>query len=131
MIQYLKKASLKPQSDQSTVREAVSNMLQEIAEGGDAVAMEYARKFDKWDGPALVSAEEIAAAHDKVPARLRDDIRFAHDNVKRFAEAQRQTISDCELEVIPGLLAGQKQIPVKQLDVTCREVGTAISPARS
>jgi sulfopropanediol 3-dehydrogenase len=47
-----------------------------------------------------------------VPAKLRDDIRFAHRNISRFAEAQRATIMDCTIEILPGLMAGQKQIPV-------------------
>ena len=112
-LEYLKKATLTARSDQTDVREAVGTMLQEIAEGGDDVARDYAKRFDGWDGPVFVTEEEIAKAADAVPARLRDDIRFAHDNVRRFAEAQRATVQDCELEVIPGLLAGQKQIPVQ------------------
>ena len=111
-ITYLKRAERTSRSDRSTVRDAVAKILDEIAEGGDEVALHYARQFDKWDGAVKVSAEEIEQAKKAVPARLRDDIRFAHDNIRRFAEAQRNTVQDCELEVIPGLLAGQKQIPV-------------------
>ena len=47
-----------------------------------------------------------------MPGRLKDDIRFAHDNVRRFAEAQKDTLQDMEIEVVPGLVAGQKAIPV-------------------
>ena len=112
-INYLKRALYTAQTDQSDVCETVEKMLREINEGGDAAAADFARRFDGWDGPILVKREEIAAAELTVSAQLRDDIRFAHQNVKRFAQAQRDTVQDCEIEIIPGLLAGQKQIPAQ------------------
>ena len=111
-VEYLKKAEKTAASDEQDVRETVANVLAEIEAGGDDAAREYARKFDKWDGEIIVSREDIKAAREKVPQKLQDDIRFAHDNVRRFAEAQKATIQDCEIEVIPGLVAGQKQLPV-------------------
>ena len=59
----------------------------------------------------MLTADEIQAACDQVPEKLKRDIQFAHGNVKRFAEAQKSTIVDTEVEVIPGLIAGQKAIP--------------------
>jgi sulfopropanediol 3-dehydrogenase len=109
--EYLKKAKLTAKSDASDVHQTVSTILAEIEDGGDAKALEYAAKFDKYDGPVLLSAEDIAAAADKVPQRLKDDIAFAHDNVRRFAQVQKSTMKDVELEVVPGLIAGQKAIP--------------------
>ena len=109
--EYLKKAKLTAKSDASDVHQTVSTILAEIEEGGDAKALEYAAKFDNYNGPVLLSAEDIAAAADKVPQRLKDDIAFAHDNVRRFAQVQKSTMTDVELEVVPGLIAGQKAIP--------------------
>ena len=86
---YLKKATLTAQSGASDVHELVQGILNDIEEGGDAKAMEYAAKFDKYDGNVILTEEEIAAAADLVPQKLKDDIQFAHDNVKRFAEAQK------------------------------------------
>lgn len=109
---YLKKATLTAQSGASDVHELVKTILDDIEAGGDAKAREYAAKFDKYDGNIILTDAEIAAACDLVPQKLKDDIDFAHDNVKRFAEAQKATVSDIEYEVTPGLIAGQKAIPV-------------------
>ena len=109
---YLKKASFTAQTDASNVHQTVQNILSEIEEGGDQKALEYAAKFDKYQGNILLDQEEIKKAATLVPEKVKKDIIFAHDNVKRFAEAQLSTMQDVELEVVPGLIAGQKSIPV-------------------
>ncbi|WP_417522742.1 histidinol dehydrogenase [Marinovum sp.] len=109
---YLKKATLTSKSDASDTRKIVRDILDEIEAGGDAAALAYARKFDKYDGEVLLSPEAIAAAIALVPDKLKRDIEFAHANVKRFAEAQLGTVRDFEVEVVPGFIAGQKAIPV-------------------
>ena len=109
---YLKKASLTSTSDAADVRDTVQGMLDAIRTGGDTTAMDFAARFDRYDGNVIVTPDEIEAACAAVPGRLKDDIRFAHDNVRRFAEAQKDTLQDMELEVVPGLVAGQKAIPV-------------------
>lgn len=108
---YLKKATLTAKSDASDVHATVKGILDDIEAGGDAEALKYAAKFDKYDGPVLLSADDIAAASAKVSQKLKDDIAFAHDNVRRFAEMQKQTMQDVEIEIVPGLIAGQKIIP--------------------
>ena len=110
--EYLKKATLTSKSDASEVHETVVNILNDIEAGGDAKALEYAAKFDQYEGSVLLSAEEIEAACALVPEKLKKDIQFAHDNVKRFAELQKATVSDVEMEIEPGFIAGQKAIPV-------------------
>jgi len=109
---YLKKATLTAKSDASQTHEIVKNILDEIEQGGDAKALEYAAKFDKYEGNVLLTPEEIEAACAQVSDKLKADIQFAHDNVKRFAEAQKATVSDVEMEIVPGFIAGQKAIPV-------------------
>ena len=116
---YLKKATLTAQSGASDVHELVREILSDIEEGGDAKAQEYAAKFDKYDGNIILSEAEIAAACDQVPKKLKDDIQFAHDNVRRFAEAQKATVSDFEYEVVPGLTAGAKGDPGRCGGVLC------------
>jgi len=111
-LEYLKKATLTAQSGASDVHELVQGILNDIEEGGDAKALEYAAKFDKYDGNVILTADEIEAASALVPQKLKEDIQFAHDNVKRFAEAQKATVSDFEYEIVPGFIAGQKAIPV-------------------
>ena len=111
-MEYLKKAPKSAATGEQDVRATVQSMLDDIESGGEDVVREYAKKLDKWEGDIVVDAEARAASHQQVNQRLKDDIRFARDNVQRFAEAQRATIGDTELEILPGLIAGQKQIPV-------------------
>lgn len=110
--EYLKKASLTAGSGASDVHTTVQKILSEIEAGGDDVALKYAAKFDKYSGPVILGPEEIKAACAQVPAKMKRDIQFAHANVKRFAEAQKATLTDVELEVVPGVTVGQKAIPV-------------------
>ena len=110
---YLKKATLTAQSGASDVHDIVQTILDDINEGGDEKVREYAKKFDNYDGNIILTDEEIAAACDMVPEKVKKDIQFAHDNVRRFAEAQKTTVSDIEYEIVPGMIAGQKAIPVE------------------
>lgn len=109
---YLKKAVRTAATDQQDVHDTVAAMLAEIARDGDGAARRFARDLDKWHGDIVVTPEARAAAAAQVPEQLRRDIQFAHANVRRFAEAQRATVQDCEVEILPGLIAGQRQIPV-------------------
>ena len=110
---YLKTATKTAMTDSSDVRETVQTILADIEAGGDQAALDYAAKFDKYEGSVILSAEEIAAAAALVPEKLKADIQFAHDNVRRFAELQKSTMTDVETEIVPGLIAGQKAIPVR------------------
>ena len=109
---YLKKAAKTAEADHHDVRAVVEKMLAEIATDGETAVQRFAKELDKWSGEIVVSAEVCRAAANLVPDKLKADIRFAHDNIRRFAEAQRATVTDCEIEIFPGLTAGQKQIPV-------------------
>jgi len=109
---YLKKAVTTAEADHQDVRDLVAVMLARIALGGEDAVRDYSRTFDKWEGELIVSKASLKAAAEQVPERLKEDIRFAHANIRRFAEAQRATLSDCTVEILPGLIAGQKQIPV-------------------
>ena len=109
---YLKKAALTARSNASDVHETVKTVLDEIEAGGDAKALEYAARFDGYDGKILLGQDEIDAASALVPQKLKDDIRFAHDNVRRFAELQKSTVANVEVELNPGFITGQKAIPV-------------------
>ena len=111
--EYLKKAPRHSRSDATETREIVRGILDDIEARGDAAALEYAAKFDRYEGDLILTPEAIAAAAALVPEKLRRDIEFAHDNVRRFAEAQKSTVADFEVEVVPGLIAGQKAIPVR------------------
>ncbi|MEQ6250286.1 histidinol dehydrogenase [Sulfitobacter sp. HNIBRBA3233] len=109
---YLKKATLTAKSDATEVHQTVKTILADIEAGGDAKAREYAEKFDRYTGNIVMTQEEIDAAIAQVPEKLKADIRFAHENVKRFAELQKGTTTNVEMEITPGFFAGQKVIPV-------------------
>ena len=109
---YLKKAALTSRSDAGETTATVAKILADIEARGEAVALEYAAKFDRYDGNVQLTVEEIEAASALVPQKLKDDILFARDNVRRFAEVQKGTVADVEYEVNPGFIAGQKAIPI-------------------
>ncbi len=111
-VTYLKKATKTSTSDAEDVSEIVQGILNDIEKGGEDKALEYAKKFDQYEGSVLLSKEEIHAACDQVPERLKRDIEFAHENVRKFAEAQKATLTSIETELLPGFFAGQKVIPV-------------------
>ena len=111
-VRYLKKAEKTAATGEQDVRDLVQNILNEIEQGGDDKAREYAEKFDKWTGDIVVSKEDIAAAAEQVSPQLKADIRFAHEQVRTFAEAQRAAIKDTSVELRPGLTAGHRNIPM-------------------
>ena len=111
-ISYLKASSDTSEAQNTDVREWVNVMLTNIRHEGEDAVRRYAAQFDKWEGAIVVSQQEIAAAVAEVPEQLKDDIRFAHDNIRRFAEAQKATVQDMELEMSPGFWAGQRNIPM-------------------
>jgi len=109
--EYLKKAIKTANTDSSEVRATVQKILDDIETGGDAAAKAYAEKFDGYDGNLILTSAEIAAAAAQVPEKLKNDIAFAHANVRRFAETQKRTLQNVEIEIVPGVIAGQKVIP--------------------
>jgi len=111
-VQYLKKASKSPTSGEDDTRATVAGMLRDIEAGGEARALHYAESLDGWKGDVVVSKDAIAAAAQSVPEQIRRDIRFAHDRVREFAEAQLESMAEFETELSPGLIAGQRLIPV-------------------
>ena len=111
-IKYLKKAPLHSRSDDTKTQQIVRDILNDIEAGRDEKALEYAAKFDKYDGEIILSKEAIKAATAIVPEKMKQDIQFAHSNVERFAKAQKSTVANFETEIVPGLIAGQKAIPV-------------------
>jgi sulfopropanediol 3-dehydrogenase len=111
-IHYLKRASKTPETETATAQKVVDEMLAAIEAGGEAAVRDYARKLDKWDGDILMSPAAIDAAIAEVPASVRADIDFAARQVYDFAAAQRRSIEDFQVELHPGVIAGQKVIPV-------------------
>jgi sulfopropanediol 3-dehydrogenase len=111
-VTFLKKATKTSATGEDDTRSVVAKMLREIESGGEECARDYARRLDHWDGPIVVSQETIRRAATHVSARLQDDIHFAHERVRMFAEHQRASLGEFETELSPGLFAGQKLVPV-------------------
>ncbi|MBS4153621.1 histidinol dehydrogenase [Cobetia sp. MC34] len=99
------------EEDQRTTA-IVQDMLQDIrSRGEDAVRM-YAEKFDNWSGDFVLSEEKLATLIESVPQSVKDDIDFAHRQIRRFAEAQRDSLTSFEIETEPGVVLGQRVLPI-------------------
>jgi sulfopropanediol 3-dehydrogenase len=117
-IEYLKRG--KPEAeraeDDAKVREVVEATLADIEKNGDAAVRVFSEKFDNYAPASFrLSAAEIEAAIARVPARDLDDIRFAQGQIRAFAEAQRASMTDIEVETRPGVVLGHKNIPVQSV----------------
>ncbi len=117
-IQHLKTA--KPESeraeDDARVRATVEGVLADIAARGDAAVRELSAKFDRYEPAAFrLTPSEIEAAVQKVSAQDMADIRFAQAQIRRFAEAQRASMTDVEVETLPGVILGHRTIPVQSV----------------
>jgi len=109
---YLKRASRTPETETGNAQSVVSEMLAAIEAGGEQTVRDYAAKLDQWTGPIVLSPNEIERWMAEVPEGVRRDIDFATAQVRRFAVAQRESIADFSIELLPGLIAGQRLIPV-------------------
>ena len=110
-IEYLKRATPpQPRIDASTDA-TVRSMLEALVAGGEEATRRYARELDGWEGPIVVDEAAFAQAERALAPGVRDDIRFARDRVTDFARRQRESLLEFEVELIPGLRAGQKLIP--------------------
>lgn len=110
---YFKRSAQIDATVSAEVSGTVARLLAEIEAGGEDAATRIARNFDRWQGDIIVSDEAISAACARVPQSLKDDIAYAHENIARFAQAQRDSFTETEIELRPGLRAGQKLIPVQ------------------
>ena len=112
-IKYLKKAIKTPSSDDHKTRAAVQNILNDIEKRREEGIKEITKKFDKYEGDIIVSKEKIDEASKKVDQKTKDDIKFAYERIKKFAEYQLKSMNnDFEVELSKGLFAGQRLIPV-------------------
>ncbi|TCR73379.1 histidinol dehydrogenase [Rhizobium sp. BK376] len=117
-ITYLKHG--KPQSERSEddtkVSNVVADILRNIETRGDAAVRELSEKFDNYAPPSFrLSAGEIEALVSKVSARDMADIEFAQAQVRNFAQAQRNSMLDIEVETLPGVILGHRNIPVQSV----------------
>jgi sulfopropanediol 3-dehydrogenase len=110
--EYLKKATPPQATIDAATGETVQRMLAEIKSQGREAVERYAYDLDGYKGKIVLDASDIAKATQSVPNTVRDDIAFAHQRVRDFAQRQRDSLAEFEMELMSGLIAGQKLIPV-------------------
>ena len=112
-IQYLKKSPKTSSTDDTKTREIVENILKDIEKTKEEGCKELSKKFDKFEGDVIVSKEKIEEIKKSLDQKTKDDVQFAHERVRKFAEAQLKNYGqDFEVELSEGLYAGQRLIPV-------------------
>ncbi|UWQ98915.1 histidinol dehydrogenase [Rhodobacteraceae bacterium S2214] len=117
-IRYLKtgKPETERQEDDAKVRGIVETTLKDIETRGDAAIRDLSAKFDNYTPPSFrLTPSEIEAAMSKVSARDMEDIKYAQTQIRTFAEAQRASMTDIEVETQPGVILGHKNIPVQSV----------------
>ena len=115
-ISYIKKANKTASSDEVETRQKVQEVLNEIESKRDEGIKEISRKFDKYEGDVIISQEKIEEVIKSLDQKVKDDVRFSYDRVRSFAEHQLKHLNnDFEVELSPGLFAGQKLIPVNSV----------------
>jgi len=112
-IIHLKKAAQVASTGEGDVRAKVERLLAEIESGGEETVRRLCRELDGWDGEIVVSKAAWDAAERHVSPQLKEDIQLAHRHVQRFAEAQRKAIGDVEIEMMPGLTVGHRNLPLE------------------
>ena len=102
--------------EDSNVRTVVEKTLRQVEVNGDKAVSELSKKFDNFDRPNfLLTESEIEAAMQKVSTRDMEDIKFAQSQIRKFAEEQMNSMSDVEVETLPGVILGHKNIPVQSV----------------
>ncbi|MEO0880191.1 MAG: histidinol dehydrogenase [Pseudomonadota bacterium] len=118
MIRYLKDGISEQQAetDDAKVRAIVETILSDIGARGDAAVRALSEKFDEWSPASFrMSKDEIKACYDQLDAQALDDIRFAQEQVRNFAQHQRNALQDVEVETLPGVFLGHKNIPMNSV----------------
>ena len=115
MIRYLKRGKDEQgrADDDAQVRATVEGILKDIGQRGDEAVREYSRRFDGWDPQAFaLGPDQVRAAIARLSPREVEDIRFAQAQIRGFAQIQRDSMRDVEVETLPGVVLGHKHIPV-------------------
>ncbi|HTY67000.1 MAG TPA: histidinol dehydrogenase [Alphaproteobacteria bacterium] len=118
MATYLKRKLSREQTDaaDAKVKQTVEGIIADVKARGDAAVRELSQTFDKWSPPSFrLSKNEIDALVRSVPAETIEDIKFAQAQIRRFAEHQKAALKDIEVETLPGVKLGHKNIPVESV----------------
>ena len=98
------------------VSQTVKSVIDQIRREGDAAVRQYSEKFDKWSPESFkLSASQIEEIISKVPEQAIADIIKVQSNVRRFAEAQKKSLTELEVEIEPGVFLGHKNVPIQNV----------------
>jgi sulfopropanediol 3-dehydrogenase len=112
MSEYLKKAIKTPESDDSETQKIVERILKDVrVNGEDAYLSHYGAKFENWSGKLILTKEEIDEIGSTIPDQVKEDLKFAYEQVYGFAVKQRESMQEFETEITPGVTLGQRLIP--------------------
>lgn len=112
MSEYLKKAIKTPESDDSETQKIVERILKDVRKNGeDAYLNHYGAKFENWSGKLILTKEEIDEIGSTIPDQVKEDLKFAYEQVYGFAVKQRESMQEFETEITPGVTLGQRLIP--------------------
>jgi sulfopropanediol 3-dehydrogenase len=110
----IKKPVGSAQGSDSVIQDTVAEIIQAVRDRGDEALREYSARFDRWEPERfLLDAEQIEACIARVPTNVLDDIRFCQAQIRGFAQAQRAALTDVEVETLPGVRLGHRNIPIK------------------
>src|SRR5689334_15323029 len=115
MARHIKKAALagKQEEADAKIRSTVENIVADVTQRGDDAVRELSERFDKWSPPSFrLGDDEIHTLVAKVSPQTIDDINFAQQQIRNFAEIQRASLKDVEVETLPGVVLGHRHIPV-------------------
>ena len=118
MARYLKqgKSLNEIALEDAKIRHTVENILHEISSHGDKALRNYSQQFDQWSPESFrLSSDDIAACQKALPKQVIDDIKFAQTQIRNFAQAQKDALNDVEVETLPGVVLGHKNIPVNSV----------------
>ena len=118
MVRYLKTGISAEQAAAETakVRETVEAILADVEKRGDTAVRDYSRKFDQWDPPSFkLSQAQIESCIEAMSPRDVEDIKFAQAQIRNFARIQKEALREVEVETLPGVILGHKNIPINSV----------------
>jgi len=118
MVKIIKsgKSESELRTEQAKVADAVQAIIRDVEQVGDSAVLKYSKTFDQWEPESFrLSEKQLEEIVKSVPQQVIDDIRFAQRQIRRFAEHQKEALRDIEVETLPGVVLGHKNIPVNSV----------------
>jgi len=118
MARYLKqgKSADEVALEEVKIRQTVESILQQINARGDEALRDFSEQFDQWSPESFrLSTDEIKACHQQLSKQVIEDIKFAQTQIRNFAQAQKGALRDVEIETLPGVVLGHKNLPVNSV----------------